>query len=125
MLLFLALCVAVFCAPLLVFHGVLKRARSQALLDYGALVGQQGRLVHARWIDRLPVDDQPLLNAPELGPVADTHALYDAVKAMRTVPLGKSSVLPVVAAAALPMLAVLSLQVPIGALLQRLLHAVL
>jgi hypothetical protein len=125
MLLFIALCVAVFSAPLLFFRGPMKRARSQALLDYGALVGRQGELVHARWIDRRPTDDQPLLDAPELGPVADTNALYDAVKAMRTVPLGKSSVMPVVIAAALPLLAVMALQVPVADLLKRLLHAVL
>jgi len=125
MLLFIALCIAVFSAPLLFFRGKLKRARSQALLDYGALVGRQGGLVRARWIERRPIDDQPLLDSPELGPVADTNALYDAVKAMRTVPLGKSSVMPIVVAAALPLLAVLALQVPVADLLKRLVHAVL
>lgn len=125
MLLFLALCIAAFSAPLLFFRGPLKRARSQALLDYGALVGRQGRLVHVRWIGRRPIDDQPLLDAPELGPVADTNALYDAVKAMRTVPFGMSAVMPIAAAAALPMLAVLALQVPVATLLKRLLHAIL
>lgn len=125
MLLFIALCVAAFSAPLLFFRGPLKRARSQALLDYGALVGRQGRLVHARWIERRPIDDQPLLDSPELGPVADTNAIYDAIKAMRTVPLGKSSVMPVVIAAALPLLGVLALQVPVADLWKRLLHAVL
>lgn len=125
MLLFIALCIAVFSIPLLFFRGPLKRARGQALLDYGALVGRQGRLVHERWIDGRPVADQALLDAPELGPVADTNALYDAVKAMRTVPFGKSSILPVTVAAALPMLAVLALQVPVARILKGLLHAVL
>jgi len=125
MMVFIALCVAVFSAPLLVFRGPLKRARSQALLDYGALVGRQGALVHTRWIERRPIDDQPLLDSPELGPVADTNALYDAVKAMRTIPLGKASVMPVVIAAALPLLAALALQVPVADLLKGLLNAVL
>jgi hypothetical protein len=125
MLLFVALCVAVFSAPLLFFHGPLKRARARALLEYGALVGHQGRLVHARWIEGASLMDEPLLDAPELGPVADTNALYEAVRAMRTVPLGKASVMPVALAAALPMLAVLALQVPVAALLKRLVHAIL
>jgi hypothetical protein len=125
MLVFVALCVAVFSAPLLFFHGPLKRARARALLDYGALVGRQGRLVHARWIEGASLKDEPLLDAPELGPVADVNALYEAVRAMRTVPLGKASVMPVALAAALPMLAVLALQVPVAALLKRLVHAIL
>lgn len=124
MLAFIALCIAVFCAPLLVFHGVLKRARQQALLDYGALVGRQGRAVHARWIERRKLDE-PLFDAPELGPVTDTNALYDAVKAMRTLPIGKSSIVPVALAAALPMLAVLAMQIPVATLFQRLLGAIL
>jgi len=36
-----------------------------ALLDYGALVGNHGRLVSERWV---------------VGPVADTRSLYQAVK---------------------------------------------
>ncbi|MFO1364161.1 MAG: hypothetical protein U1F45_17170 [Burkholderiales bacterium] len=58
----------------------MKRAKKQALLDYGAPAG--GRLVHARWIEGKRVGDDALLAAPELGPVADTVAVYDAVKAM-------------------------------------------
>lgn len=125
MLLFVAMCTALCIAPLLAFRGPLKRARDAALLDYGALVGRQGQLVHTRWIRRQPIDDQPLLDAPELGPVADTNALFDAVRAMRTVPLGKAAVLPVALAAALPLGAVLALQVPVAELLQRLLQAIL
>jgi len=81
--------------------------------------------VRARWIERLQIDDQPLPDSPELGPVADTNALYDAVGAMHTVPLGKSSVMPIVIAAALPLLAAFALQVPVADLLKRLVHAVL
>jgi len=124
MLAFVVLCVVVFCAPLLVFHGVLKRVRHRALFDYGTLVGRQGRAVHARWIEQRKLDDA-LFDAPELGPVADTNALFDAVKAMRTLPIGKASVLPVVLAAALPMLAVLAMQIPVATLLKRLLGAIL
>jgi hypothetical protein len=51
--------------------------------------------------------------------------LYDAVKSMRSVPLGKNSVLPVALAAALPIIAVLALQLPVKQLLLTLLKAVL
>jgi hypothetical protein len=125
MIVFIAVCSVVFCLPLLAFRGPLKRARQQALLEYGALVGRHGRLVHERWIEGRASGEQPLLVAPELGPVADTAAIYEAVKSMRTVPLGKASLLPILVAAAVPMLAVMALQVPVGAILKQLLHAVL
>ena len=123
MLVFVIVAVALFLLPLLAFAGPLKRAKRKALLDYGALVGRHGRLVRQRWIEGRPLDDDAVLNAPELGPVADTGAVFDAVKAMRTVPLGKASILPLAAAAVLPMLAVLAIQVPIKDMLLTLLKA--
>jgi len=111
--------------PLLAFMGPLKRAKRQALLDYGDLVGRHGRLVHKRWIEGREVGQPPILEAPELGPVADTAAMYDAVRSMRSTPLGATSVLPVALAAALPMIAVLALQMPVMDLARTLLKALL
>lgn len=122
---FVALCVVVFALPLFAFHAPLKRAKKRALLDYGELVGRHGRLVHKRWIEGREVGQPPILEAPELGPVADTAAMYDAVRSMRSVPLGKNSVLPVALAAALPIVAVLALQLPVKALVLTLLKAVM
>jgi len=125
MVVFVVACVVVFLLPLLAFAGPLKRVKRQALLDYGALVGRHGRLVRRRWIEGRPVDDEPVLSAPELGPVADTAAVFDSVQAMRTVPLGKASVLPLAAAAIVPMLAVLAIQVPVKDILLKLLKALI
>lgn len=111
-------------APLLVFAPRLAAARRAALLEYGALVARHGRGVHERWIEGRRVDDEALLNAPELGPVGDTGSLYGAVKAMRSLPIERGALLGVALPAALPMLAVLSLQVPIRELLKKVLAAV-
>ena len=125
MVAFVVAALAVFLLPLAAFAGPLKRARRQALLDYGALVGRHGRLVHQRWIEGKAVADDPVLDAPELGPVVDTAAVYDAVKAMRTLPIGKAAIVPLAAAAAVPMIAVLAIQVPVKDLVQTLLKALL
>ncbi len=122
---FVVLCVIVFALPLVAFRGPMKRAKKQALLDYGELVGRHGRLVHKRWIEGREVGQPPILEAPELGPIADTAAMYDAVRSMRSMPLGKNSVLPVALAAALPIIAVLALQLPVKQLLLTLMKAVL
>ena len=115
------LALLLFLAPLALWLPPLRACKRQALLDYGALVGEHGRLVRRRWILREPVADAALLGAPEIGPVADTIALYEAVRKMRTVPIGRSSLLPIVLAAVLPMLLVLAIEIPIKDLLLKLL----
>ena len=125
MVAFVAVSLVVFLLPLAAFAGPLKRAKRQALLDYGALVGRHGRLVRERWIEGKTVDDDAVLNAPELGPVADTVSAYDAVKAMRTVPVGKAAIVPLAVAAAVPMIAVLALQMPVKDLALTLIKALL
>lgn len=117
------LALALFLSPLLAFAPRLAAARRQALLDYGALVGRHGGLVHSRWIERKPVSDDALLAAPEIGPVADTLALYGAVRAMRSAPLDRAALLAIALSAALPMLTVLAIQVPIKELLLKVLKA--
>lgn len=125
MIAFIVIALIIFNLPLLAFAQPLKQAKKQALLDYGALVGRHGALVHQRWIEGRDLPDDAILHAPELGPVADTAALYDAVKAMRTMPLGKTAILPLALAAAIPMIAVLVIQVPVKALALKLLKALI
>lgn len=106
--------------PLLGLAPLLSRERKRALGTYSALVGRQGRLVHRRWIDGEPVGAEPILEAPEIGPVADAAALYEAVERMRPVPIGKLSLVTVAVPLALPLLAAAALQVPLKDLLLKL-----
>jgi hypothetical protein len=125
MVAFVVACVVVPGLPLLALAGPLKRAKKQALLDYGVLVGHHGRLVHERWIEGQSVGPAAILEAPELGPVADTAALYESVGRMRMLPVGLGAIAPVALTAALPLIAVLALQMPVKDLALRLLKAVL
>jgi len=113
-----------FLAPLLVFAGPLAAAKKRAELEYGALVGRHGDLVRKRWILREPIGDASLLEAPEIGPVADTISLFQAVKSMRPMPVGKPSLLAIGLPAVLPLLAVFAIKIPITEILGKLLHAV-
>lgn len=110
--------------PLLALAPALARARARALVAYSELVGLQGRLVHRRWIERQPVDDEAILDAPEIGPVADAAALYEAVKKMRPVPIGKSSIAMIIVPLAIPILLVAALQVPLRELLLKLVKVI-
>jgi hypothetical protein len=109
--------------PLLALAPALIAARARAIPAYAALIGEQGRLVHRRWILREAVPDTPLLDAPEIGPVADANAMYDAVKQMRGVPIGKGAILKVLLPIALPFIVVATLQIPLKEMLHKLAKA--
>jgi hypothetical protein len=118
------LCIAML-LPYVAFSGPLRKARRQALLDYSALVGRHGRMVRERWILHGSPRDAELLSAPEIGPVADTVSLYDAVTKMRTLPIDRGSLLAIAVPALIPMLAVYAIQVPIKEILLKLVKAAL
>lgn len=117
--------VLLFLAPNLAFGSLLRRTKRAALYQYGTLVRRQGRLVHERWVEGKPVEDDGLLSAPELGPIADLNTAYDAVARMRTVPIGLPSVGAVLVPALIPMLPVLAVEVPIKELLKGLAKALM
>ncbi len=120
---FLVLALLLFLAPMLPFAPRLAAAKRAALLDYGTLVGEHGRRVGRRWLAGESLEDDPLLGAPELGPVADTQALYHSLQKMRALPLGPAAMLSLLVPAALPILCVLALEIPVRELLLGLLKA--
>ena len=99
--------------PLLALAPALGKVRARSLVAYSELVGLQGRLVHRRWIEGKTVGDEPILDAPEIGPVADAAVLYEAVKKMRRVPIGKVSIAMIVVPLVLPLALVAALQIPL------------
>ncbi len=114
-----------FTGPLLAFLPKLHLTKRRALLEYGTLVGRQGRLVDRRWIDGdASVASEELLSAPEIGPVADANSLYEAVASARVLLIGKRALVAVVLPAALPLLAVFAIEVPIKDMLLTLLRTI-
>ena len=111
--------------PLLVFSPMLLRAKKKALLDYGVLLSQHGRAVDARWIAQREIPDLPMLNAPELGPVADIQALYQSVDSMRPALINKTILFKIVVPAALPLLLLVATQWPLKSTLTKLLFTLL
>ena len=111
--------------PILALAPVLRSARKNALPAYSALVGEQGRLVHRRWIERKPVDDDALLEAPGIGPVADAATLYEAVKRMRTVAIGKHTLQVILLPMAVPFCLLALLSFPVASILSTLLKVLI
>jgi hypothetical protein len=122
---FLAIMGVLFLSPLLVFIPKLAAAKRKAKLDYGALIGKHGRLVHKRWIQDEPITDDALLQAPEIGPVADTLSIYEAVTKMRMAPIGKTALISIILPAAIPLIGLFSIQIPIKDALLKILASII
>jgi hypothetical protein len=115
----------VFLSPYLVFAGPLGHAKKQAILDYGALVARHGTAVRRKWILGDAAVDDPLLSVPEIGPVADTVSMYDAVQRMRPIPLRKTAVFAIALPVLIPFVGVLAIQIPLKQLLGQLVKGLL
>jgi len=111
--------------PLFAIAPKLWATRNEALPAYAALVGEQGRLVHRRWIERRPVDDVPLLDAAEIGPVADAAVLYESVQNMQVVPIGKRTLMTILVPMAAPFLVLPLLRFPLELILSTLLKTLI
>ena len=110
-----------FIAPFISFLGLMLKTKKQGLLDYGDLIAHHGRLVRERWIDGKQIEDAPILDAPELGPIADTAVPYELIAKMRPFPLTMGSVIPLVGAAVVPMIVLVALELPLKTVLQSIL----
>jgi len=121
---FVVLWSAVLLSPLLMLAPRIAAMKRHALLQYGALISEHGRLVHQRWILGKSVPPTELLDAPELGPVADIATIYEAVKEVSPLPIDKTTLVMVLLPIFLPMLFVIARQIPIRDLLLDLLKAV-
>ena len=122
---FVILALLLFLSPLIAFAPLIVKTKRKALLDYSSLVGRHGRLVRDRWIGGQLILDDALLDAPEIGPVADTGPLYDAVASMQVLLIGKATVVPLLLAAVLPLIPVLAIEIPITTILSALAKAVI
>jgi hypothetical protein len=118
---FVAAVLVIFLGPFLLFSPLLRQLKRQSLFTYGALAGEYGWLVQKRWILREPMQDDGLFEALELRLLADTIKRYEAVKRIKLAPLGKQSLVAVLAPALLPTTLVLAIKLPVKDTLLRLL----
>ncbi len=122
-ILFAVLWTLLLLLPLFCLAPTLNSVRRRSVAEYSQLVGKQGRLVHRRWVEGAHVEHEPILDAPEIGPVADAAAMYESVKTIRRVPIGKSSLVLIIVPLAVPLVLVAALQIPLKEMLLKLVKA--
>lgn len=118
MIAFVAIVSLLFVSPFISFFGLMMRTKKQALLEYGELIGQHGRLIRERWVDKKSAGNESILDNPEPGQIADMVAPYELISKMRPLPLNLGAMAPLIGAAILPMIVLAAVDLPLKTVLK-------
>jgi len=119
----LVLCLGVFIGPLLFFARSLYMERERALLEYGQLASQHQLAFHHKWVIGKRTGAE-LMGDPDVSSSADLNASFEAIETLRIVPVDRDAVMGLLAAAGVPMLAVVATRIPLVELLKFIAGAV-
>jgi hypothetical protein len=115
------LAVAVLVVPLLVMTPVLMKTKRRALLDYGALVTSHNQSFATKWIEEHAAQGDEILGNPDASSLIDLGSSFQVVQEMKPVPINKSTLISLAAAAALPMVPLIVLVTPADELVRAVL----
>lgn len=118
----IAVCLAFFIGPLLVFVRPLYFARERAILEYGRLASQHHLAFDRKW---MPRDGEELIGTTDPSSTSDLNASLETAFGMRVVPVDRIAVLQLVVSAGIPMLAVVARQVSLADLLKWIVGGIL
>ncbi len=116
MAVWLLLVALIFLAPLLAFTSQLYLAREKGILSYGRLAQGHHLAFHEHWIEGDESMEQAL-GSTEPSSASDLNATVETVHQMRVFPVDREAVIQLLGAAALPLLLVAAMQMPVGELL--------
>ena len=101
---YIALMLLLLLAPLLVFTPKLLAVKRRGLLEYGALANEYTQAFDRKWIRREAPEGEALLGSADIQSLADLGNSFTFVRTMRSIPIDRNSIIPLVVATALPML---------------------
>jgi hypothetical protein len=110
------LAVVVAMGPFLFFTPLLLRLRRRALYLYGVLAAQHSILFEKRWFTRNAPRDE-LMGASEISSLTDLATAYFVAESIHAVPFGRGTLITLILAAAVPMIPVVLLEVPLKQIL--------
>ncbi|HEX7835981.1 MAG TPA: hypothetical protein VF469_00895 [Kofleriaceae bacterium] len=121
---FLVLAVLLACGPLVLFMGMLYRARQREIARYNALALDYVRAFHRKWIEERS-DAVELLGTADLQSLNDLGGAFASLEDARLVPFGPRLIVSVLVAAVIPMLPLVATVMPLDELLRRIGKALL
>jgi hypothetical protein len=111
---YLAVLLALFVAPLLVFSPILLKTWQRGEVEYGALAARVGEAFEAKWLARDGRVDQAALEKPDFSATADLYSVAANVHAIRFVPIDIKDLIAITSALLLPFVPVLLLAIPVN-----------
>jgi len=112
--------IGLFACPLLFFFQLLSRTKSSNLLEYWALWQRQRRQFDQKWLLN-PEEHADLLGVADFSEATDLSSILERVQQIRLVPFRRTQAIPLIIAAVLPFLAVLTLEFPVEEIVKQLL----
>ena len=112
------LAVIIAMGPFLFFTPLLLRLRRRALYLYGVLAAQHSMLFEKRWFKRDAPRDE-LMGASEISSLTDLATAYFVAESIHAVPFGRGTLVTLILAAAIPMIPVVLLEVPLKEILSH------
>jgi len=118
MIAYAVLAIILLVAPLLVVTPVLLKIKKKALLEFGALVTDHNQQFDQKWIQNKQLPHEVILGSNDPCSLIDLGSSFLVVRQMAIVPIDKPTLLSLALAAALPMVPVALLAVPMDELIQ-------
>jgi hypothetical protein len=115
----------IFLGPLLVFLPLLARTRRQGLRDFSSLANRYDYAFVEKWIRGKAPADEPLLGTGDIQSLADLGNSYQYARQMKPIPFDLRTIIQMSVIAAVPMLPLLPLVMPIADILKMLSKALL
>ncbi len=110
----------IFLGPLLFFVKPLYLAREAGILEYGRLAHGHHLEFHRKWIaGRVP--GREILGSNDPSSLSDLNGSVQMVHEMRSIPIDRPALVQMLGAAALPLLVMTALQMPVGELMKLIL----
>jgi hypothetical protein len=113
-----------FFLPLALFTPALLREKRRSILRYGSLQHRVSLRFRSKWSNQSNEQVDDLLAGPDASSLADLSSDFKSVEQMRAYPFRKSTVIAFLAALAVPLLPVLTTQIPLREVLRLLFDAV-
>lgn len=112
------------CGPLLLFMGMLYRARHREIESYNQLSLDYVRGFHRKWVESRPASES-LLGTPDIQSINDLIGAYDSLVRLRVVPFGPREIIGIWIASVVPMLPLIATTMPLDKLLAHIARALL
>jgi hypothetical protein len=113
----------IFVGPLAIFGPKLTHLYRVGYLQYGSLAHLHAEQFHENWVHERQEHLGELLVAQEINTLNSLASSFDRLRRMKLLPVDRTTLIEVTAAAAAPMLPVIMTQVPLTELLKMIFRA--